>query len=494
MRKTAIFMVFSTLTACAVGPDYKRPSTVVDKQAGAVSDQQQAASETYKEAQSGAWKIAEPNDHTARGNWWEVFGDEQLNTLQTQLLAANQNIAAAEARYRQARASAQAARSAFFPDLALNASQSRSGGSVTNQLSTQNSVGTQYLATLDASWELDVWGRIRREVEAGEANAQASAGDYAAAMLSAQAELAQNYFLLRISDAQQQLLERTVGDYEKSLQLTKNQYAAGVAGRAEVTQAQAQLKAAQAQAVDNGITRGQLEHAIAILIGKAPADVAIEQTQITDSKSELDKPLPEIPLLVPSSLLERRPDIAAAERRVVAANANIGVARAAYFPDLSISASGGYRSKSFSDWFIAPNRFWSIGPNLAMPLFDAGLRSAQNRQAEAAYDETVANYRQTVLGGLQEVEDNLIALDHLGKEVQFQQEAVAASREALQLVNNQYKAGTVSFLNVLTAETTAFNNERTLLQAQGRQYTASVLLIKALGGGWDAEQLHGTEK
>lgn len=486
MRKTAIFIVFSTLAACAVGPDYKRPTTVVDKQTGVVDKQ---TADAYKEAQSGAWKIAEPSDHSARGNWWEVFGDEQLNALQTQLIAANQNIAAAEARYRQARASAQAARAAYFPDLSLNASATRAGGSVSNSVLTESGIATQKSASLDASWELDVWGRIRRQVEAGEASAQASAGDYAAAILSAQAELAQNYFLLRVSDAQQQLFERTVGDYEKSLQLTKNQYTAGVAGRAEVTQAQAQLKAAQAQAVDNAITRGQLEHAIAILIGKAPADVAIEQVQIANAQVGIDKALPEIPLTLPSSLLERRPDIAASERRVVAANANIGVARAAYFPVIGLSASGGYRSNSFSDWFTAPNRFWSIGPSLALPLFDGGLRSAQSRQAEAAYDETVANYRQTVLGSLQEVEDNLIALDHLEKEVQFQQDAVAASREALQLVNNQYKAGTVSFLDVLTAETTAFNNERTLLQAQGRQYTASVLLIKALGGGWDVGQL-----
>ena len=472
----AMVSVSLFLNACAVGPDYKRPSTVVDTQ----------SSDSFKEAQSGAWKIAEPNDHAARGTWWEIFGDEQLNTLQTQLLAANQNIAAAEARYRQARAAAQAARAAYFPNLSLNATAKRAGGSSSNLLSTQNGIVTQNTATLDASWELDVWGRIRRQVEAGEANAQASAGDYAAAMLSAQAELAQNYFLLRIADAQQQLLERTVVDYEKSLQLTRNQYAVGIAGRAEVTQAQAQLKAAQAQAVDNGIARGQLEHAIAILIGKAPVNVAIEQAQIASSAAGINKTLPDIPLTLPSSLLERRPDIAAAERRVVAANANVGVARAAYFPQISLSASGGYRSDSFSDWFTAPNRFWSVGPSLSLPLFDAGLRSAQNRQAEAVYDETVANYRQTVLGGLQEVEDNLIALDHLAKEVQYQQEAVAASHEALQLVNNQYKAGTVSFLNVLTAETTAFNNERTLLQAQGRQYTASVLLIKALGGGWDA--------
>jgi NodT family efflux transporter outer membrane factor (OMF) lipoprotein len=273
-----------------------------------------------------------------------------------------------------------------------------------------------------------------------------------------------------------------VADYEKSLQLTRNQYAVGVTGRAEVAQAETQLKSAQAQAVDNQIDRAQLEHAIAILIGKAPADVALTPAELTIE-------LPDIPLTLPSTLLERRPDIAAAERRVVAANAQIGVAKAAYFPVIGISASGGYRSDSFSDWFSAPNRFWSLGPTLALPLFDAGLRSSQSEQAVAAYDETVANYRQTVLIGLQEVEDNLIALDRLEQEVEYQQDAVRAAREALQLVNNQYKAGTVSYLNVITAETAAFTNERNLLQARGRQFTASVLLIKALGGGWDSAQL-----
>ena len=483
MQKLSFIVLCSLLAACAVGPDYKRPATAVDKP-DAVDQQDSAnnsAANAYKEAQSSAWKIAEPNDHTQRGNWWEVFGDEQLNALQMQLIASNQDVAAAEARYRQARAAAQAARAGYFPEVSLNAASTR-GSANSTQLSTQNAIVSQKTATLDASWELDLWGRIRREVEAGEASAQASAADYATALLSTQAELAQNYFLLRITDAQQKLLDRTVGDYEKSLQLTQNQYAVGIVSRADVAQAQAQLKAAQAQAVDTGITRAQLEHAIALLIGKAPADVALDQ-------ADMKAALPEIPLNLPSTLLERRPDIAAAERRVVAANAQIGVARAAYFPVVGISASGGYRSDSFSDWFTAPNRFWSIGPTLSLPLFDGGLRAAQSKQAVAAYDETVATYRQTVLGGLQEVEDNLVALDHLAREVQYQQDAVAAAREALQLVNNQYKAGTVSFLNVLTAETTAFTNERTLLQAQGRQYSASVLLIKALGGGWDAQQL-----
>ncbi len=467
--KTALIVMAGTLAACAVGPDYRRPETPV--------------SANYKEAESGRWKIATPNA-IEQGQWWEVFNSDELTRLQTELIAANQSVVAAEARYRQARAAARGARAAYFPNLSLNASSLRShiaNRSTRDEIS--SSTGSeQQTVTLDASWELDVWGRIRREVEAGNANALANKADLAAALLSAQAELAQNYFLLRITDAQQALLDRTVADYEKSLQLTRNQYAVGVTGRAEVAQAETQLKSAQAQAVDNQIDRAQLEHAIAILIGKAPADVALTPAELTIE-------LPDIPLTLPSTLLERRPDIAAAERRVVAANAQIGVAKAAYFPVIGISASGGYRSDSFSDWFSAPNRFWSLGPTLALPLFDAGLRSSQSEQAVAAYDETVANYRQTVLIGLQEVEDNLIALDRLKQEVEYQQDAVRAAREALQLVNNQYKAGTVSYLNVITAETAAFTNERNLLQARGRQFTASVLLIKALGGGWDSAQL-----
>ncbi len=481
-HKTVLALLVPLLSACAIGPDYQRPETAMPA--------------SYKEAQSDQWKIAEPADTAQRGNWWEAFSDTQLNALQTQLLVSNQNIVAAEARYRQARAAAQAARASFFPNLTLGASATRgSSNSSTTSNGAATSTGTttatassgivsQKTVALDASWELDVWGRIRREVEAGDASTQASAGDYAAAILSAQAELAQNYFLLRVTDAQKKLLDRTVADYERSLQLTQNRYNAGVAGRADVAQAQAQVKAAQAQAVDIEIDRAQLEHAIAILVGKAPADIAIAAADNVDAQTGMKGAPPEVPLQLPSALLERRPDIAAAERRVVAANAQVGIARAAYFPQLTLSATGGYRSANFSDLFDLPQRFWSIGPSLSLPLFDAGLRSAQNKQAIAAYDETVATYRQVVLTGLQEVEDNLVALERLTKEVQYQQEAVAASREALRLVNNQYKAGTVGFLNVLTAETAAFTNERTLLQAQGRQYTASVALIKALGGGW----------
>jgi NodT family efflux transporter outer membrane factor (OMF) lipoprotein len=469
-RITTLAISLSTivLASCAVGPDYKRPETAMPQQ--------------YKAAiaQDSAWKVAVPRDDAPRGDWWEIYGDAQLDALVQQLNETNQNVAAAEARYRQAQATARAASAAYFPVLGANASKTRRGSGAPNTVgNTINTggVGDDYSASLDASWELDLWGRIRRDVEASDAGVQASAADLAAARLSAQAQLAQNYFLLRIADAQQELLDRTVEDYRKSLQLTNNQYAAGVASRAEVMQAETQLKATQAQAVDNGVQRAQLENAIAILLGKAPVDVVLPSAPPPAQ-------LPVIPAEVPSQLLERRPDIAAAERRTAAANAEIGVAQAAYFPTLSLSASGGYQNSSFADWFSAPNRFWSVGPVLAQTLFDGGLRSANKQRAVAAYDETVATYRQTVLTGLQEVEDNLVALDLLRKELEYQEDAVRAARAALQLVNNQYKAGTVGYLNVITAETAALDNERNLLQVRGRQFTASVLLIKALGGGW----------
>jgi NodT family efflux transporter outer membrane factor (OMF) lipoprotein len=467
-RPTVLAISLAVLAGCAVGPDYQKPATAMPPH--------------YKAAlaQDSAWKVATPQDTSPRGNWWEVYGDAQLDALVLQLNASNQDVAAAAARYRQAQATARAASAAFFPTLGANASKLRRGAGSTNAVGntiTTGGVGDDYSAGLDASWELDLWGRIRRDVEAGAAGVEATAADLAAVRLSAQAQLVQNYFLLRIADAQQELLDRTVEDYRKSLQLTSNQYAVGVAGRAEVMQAETQLKAVQAQAVDNGVQRAQLENAIAILLGKAPADVVL-------ASAPPPARLPPIPAALPSQLLERRPDIAAAERRTAAANAEIGVAQAAYFPTLSLSASGGYQSSSFTDWFIVPNRFWSVGPALAQTLFDGGLRTANKQRAVAAYDETVATYRQTVLTGLQEVEDNLVALDLLQKELQYQEDAVRAARAALQLVNNQYKAGTVGYLNVITAETAALDNERNLLQVRGRQFTASVLLIKALGGGW----------
>jgi NodT family efflux transporter outer membrane factor (OMF) lipoprotein len=331
---------------------------------------------------------------------------------------------------------------------------------------------------VDASWEADVWGRIRRSVEGAEATAQASAADLDAARLSAQSALAQNYFQLRALDSQQQLLDETVAAYAKSLQLTRNRYAMGVAARVDVVQAEAQLKSTQAQAIDIGVQRARIEHAMAVLLGKPAAAFSLQ-------RAPLNAVPPDVPVGVPSRLLERRPDVAAAERRVAAANAGIGVAEAAFFPDFTLSASGGFASSSLAQWLTLPNRLWSVGPLVAATLFDGGRRRALSDQAVAAYEGEVATYRQTVLGAFAEVEDNLAALRILEQEAQIQQEALEAARQSLALTLNQYKAGTVSYLDVVTVQAAALNSERAAVDILVRQMDASVLLIKALGGGWD---------
>ncbi|USE80851.1 efflux transporter outer membrane subunit [Cupriavidus gilardii] len=446
------------LGACAVGPDYQRPEAPVTP--------------AFKEAPAewGQWKPAEPADASQRGDWWTVFGDPQLDALMARVKISNQTIAAAEAQYRQATAILRAARAGYFPVVSAQASvdRSRSGN---------GNISSGQTATLSASWELDLWGRVRRQVESSEASAQASEADLASTLLSTQATLAQTYFLLRVADAQQALLQRTVADYEKSLQLVRNQYQAGIAQRSDVLQSETQLKSAQAQLIDIQIERAQYEHAIAVLTGQPPAAFSLAPIDFAET-------VPRVPVAVPSQLLERRPDISAAERRVAAANAQIGVAQAAYYPTLSLSAAGGFTSSSLERWLSLPNRIWSIGPELALTLFDGGARSAAKEQAIAVYDQTVANYRQTVLTAFQEVEDNLAAARLLEQEAVVQNEALRSAREALSLVNNRYRAGTAGLLDVLTAQTAAYTAERTALSIAGRQLSASVVLIKALGGGW----------
>jgi NodT family efflux transporter outer membrane factor (OMF) lipoprotein len=443
------------LGGCVAGPDYVRPAMETPA--------------AYKEA--GNWKVAQPRDIEQRGRWWEIFGDRDLDALVAQIDVSNQNVRIAEAQFRQARALAQSARAGFYPRVsgggaATRSHSPRAGGSNTN-----------YELSLDATWEADVWGRVRRTVEAAEAGAQASAADLEAVRLSLQAELAQDYFQLRVLDAQRQLLDDTVRAFERSLELTKNRYAVGVAGKADVVQAEAQLKSTQAQAIDIGVQRAQLEHAIAVLIGRPPAEFTLRP-------EPLPVTMPSIPPGLPSELLERRPDIAAAERRVAAANAQIGVVQSAYFPSLTLSAAGGFQASSLANWLSLPNRFWSLGPALAQTLFDAGLRRALTDQAIAAYDANIAAYRQTVLNGFQEVEDNLAALRILEEEARVQDEAVRAARESLVLTLNQYKAGTISYLNVVIVQTAQLNNERTAVGILGQQLNAAVLLVKALGGGW----------
>jgi NodT family efflux transporter outer membrane factor (OMF) lipoprotein len=459
-----IFLPLSilALAGCAVGPDYRRPAVETPA--------------AYKEAQG--WKTAEPQDQAPRGRWWEIYGDAQLNALVQQVEVSNQNIRAAAAQYRQALALLGAARAGYFPTLSAGVAATRGqSASDSGASSSAAPIGDTARISLSASWEPDVWGRIGRVVESNQASAAASAADLQAALLSAQATLVQSYLQLRVVDAQRQLLDRTVAAYERSLQITRNRYEAGVAGRIDVAQAETQLKSTQAQAIDLGVQRTQLEHAIALLVGKAPADFKLEPNNALPGT-------PDIPVGVPSALLERRPDIAAAERRAASANAQIGVAQAAYFPALTLGASAGFQNSSFANLISLPNRFWSLGPALAATLFDGGARSAQKEQAVAAFDSNVATYRQTVLTGFQEVEDNLSALRILAQEALVQDDAAKSAAEFVTLANNQYVAGTVSYLNVVSAQATALGADRNALDINGRRLVASVSLLKALGGDW----------
>ena len=456
------------LAACSVGPKYVRPT--VDAPAA------------YKEA--GDWKVAQPRDDVKRDKWWEVFADAQLNSLVEQIDVANQNVRVAEANYRQARTLVQQARSGLFPSVTGNASFTRAQSAGTSTRA--GALSNAYVLSADASWEVDVWGRVRNTVSANVAGAQASAADLETVRLLAQSELALNYFQLRVLDEQRQLLNDTTAAFRKSFDLTRNRYTAGVAGKVDVVQAEQLLKATQAQAIDLGVQRAQLEHAIAVLIGKAPADFALAPVPLAVE-------VPPVPISVPSELLERRPDIAAAERRVAAANARVGVAKSAFFPALTLSGLGGFQSSSFADWLTVPSRFWAIGPAIAQSIFDAGLRRALTDQAIAIYDANVASYRQTVLGGFVEVEDNLAALRILEEEEKVQRDATAAARQSMDLTVNQYKAGTVSFLNVVIVQSSWLNNERALVGIRGRRLAAAVTLVKALGGGWQTTQLADTD-
>jgi NodT family efflux transporter outer membrane factor (OMF) lipoprotein len=469
MRASALAAIVMLVGGCMVGPDYVRPTA--------------PTSPAFKESEG--WKPAQPSDDAPRGAWWEVFRDADLNALEREVDISNQTVQAAEAQVRNANAAIQAARAGLFPTVSANAAATRSGrGSSGNAGTAGNSSGVSnnYNLAVDASWEIDLWGRVRRGVEASEATAQATSADLAAAKLSVQATLAQSYLLLRVQDAQIRLLEDTVAAYEKALQLTRNQYAAGTVARGDVAQAEAQLKSTQAQVFDAKITRGQLEHAIAVLIGKPPAEVAIAPRAV-------DATFPAIPATVPSELLERRPDIAASERRVASANAQIGVAQAAFFPTLSLSATGGFQNSAIGNLLSLPSRYWSLGAALAQTIFDAGLRDAQKAQAIATYDETVANYRSTVLTAFQDVEDNLIALGLLEQEAGVQDDAVKAAQESAAIAFNQYKAGTATYIVVVVLQAAELNNERAALAILGRRLTASVGLIKALGGGWNATSL-----
>lgn len=474
-RALSLGLCVLLLSACAIGPDYQRP--------------QVAEPVHYKEAEG--WRQANPSDALARGAWWELYGDAQLNGLIDKLNSSNQSVAQAEAQFRQARALVRSSRGSFFPSVDLSAGKTRASqgtGSSSSALSSSSSgIRDTYNTQLGVSWEADVWGKLRRDLEANEASAEASFADLAAMRLSQQSELAQNYLQLRVIDEQKRLLEATVAAYQRSLTMTQNQYQAGVSGKDAVAQAQTQLKSTQADLIDLIWQRAQFENAIAVLIGVPPAEFNL-------AESKTIPVLPQVPLGVPSQLLERRPDIASAERSVIAANAKIGVAKAAYYPDLTLSLAGGYSSSTYADWISLPNRFWSVGPKLAMTLFDGGQRSAEVDRTEAVYDQTVAKYRQTVLDGFREVENYMVQLKVMEDEAGVRQQALDSAREALRLTENQYKAGLIAYLDVVTSQTTALSNERSVLSLLQSRLIASVQLIAAMGGGWDGQLQAGEQK
>ena len=465
MKRTnaAAFLIGSlSLMACAVGPDYARPPVETPA--------------AYKE-QTGDWKPASPQDAASRGPWWTIYNDPALNALEEQVEISNQNLKAAEAAYRASRAIIAESEATLFPSLTLTgaATRSHTGQPVSK---TQN----QYTTDLGASWEPDVWGRIRRTVESDVASAQASAADLASAQLSAQSDLATTYFSLRAQDELKNLLNETVKGQTQALKIVQNQYDSGVVAKADVITAETQLETTQAQAINADVRRTQLEHAIAVLIGKAPADFSL-------APAPLATETPLIPAEVPSALLERRPDIAAAERQMAAANAQIGVETAAFFPNLTLSASYGYAAAALGKLLQASNSLWSFGPALAETLLDFGARSARVDQAKATFDQSVATYRQTVLTAFQQVEDQLAASRILADQARAEDIAVKSAHQAERLSLNQYKAGIVPYSSVIIAQTTTLNNEQNALAVRQSRFVASVALIQALGGSWDASRL-----
>jgi len=475
-RSNRYFWIFAIsalvgLNGCAVGPKYQRPSVPM--------------APAYKEDGPQTWKHAQPNAAVPRGKWWEIYNDPQLNALEEQVSISNQNVIQAMAQYREARDQVRIARSSLFPSASISPSitNSRQSGTISNNvINFTSGTRTIYSMPVDVSYQADVWSSIRRSVTAARDNAQASAADLENARLAYQAQLADYYFELHGLDADADLLQRTVRSYEQYLQLTKDRMESGVASGQDVAQAETQLETTRAQLIDVGVARAQYEHAIAVLIGKPPAQLSIPPVVL--------KMLPpETPTGLPSDLLQRRPDIAAAERQVASANEQIGIAKAAFFPSVLLGASAGVQSTGPGDWFTWPSHFWSVGPQLVQYVFEGGKRRGQLDLQRAAYDATVAGYRQTVLTAFQQIEDQLAALRILAQEAQIQDSAVKAAQQSLDIATAQYKAGTTDYLTVLTAQTTALANERTAVDLVTRRLSASVLLIEAIGGGWDASRL-----
>ena len=466
MRRTAFLGFALALAACSVGPDYQRPSA--------------PTTATYKE--TADWKPATPKAAASGQPWWSIYDDPTLDRLESQVNVSNQNLKAVEAAYRQAVAVVAENRASFFPSIGIDPAMTRSkpttgsfgGGRIRNSFS----------LPVDASWVIDIWGQVRRTVESATATAQADAAQLAAARLSAQATLAQDYFQLRVNDAQHKLLEDTVAAYTVQLRITRNKYDAGNAAKSDMAQAQATLENARSQMVALGVARAQLEHAIAVLIGQPPASFALAPTP-----ASLALQVPVAPAGVPSTLLERNPTVAQAERQMAAANAQIGVAVAGYFPSLTLTGSYGFTSSMLDTLLRASSLTWSFGPQIAANIFNGGLTTAQVEAAHAAYDESVANYRQSALTAFQGVEDNLAALKVLQDQAQVQDAAVASASEAERLILNQYRAGTVDYTSVVTAEATALGDRQTALSVLQSRLNASVLLVENLGGGWSSAEL-----
>jgi NodT family efflux transporter outer membrane factor (OMF) lipoprotein len=466
------------LAACMVGPKYQRPTAPVPP--------------AYKEspppnsAQTTNWNPAKPNDGAARGKWWQAFNDPQLDALENQVNISNQNILAAEAQFRAARDSVRIARSGLFPTATAGVTytSSRTSSTLFNVAAGNLTSGerTVYNLPVDVSYQADIWGSTRRTVRSSEESAQATAAQLENVRLAFQAALAQDYFELHGVDGERALLEQTVKSYTEYLQLTKDRQASGVASGADVAQAETQLKTAQAQLIDLGVARAQFEHAIAILTGKPPAELTIPPEPIKSQP-------PDITAGIPSDLLQRRPDIAAAERQMATANDQIGIAKAAFFPSLLLTGSVGLESGSIGDWFTWPSRIWSVGPQVAETVFDAGRRHAQSDLARADFDTSVANYRQTVLTAFQQVEDNLAALRILADENRAEDDAIKAAQESLDVSTYQYKAGVASYLQVITAQAFVLQDKLASVNVHTRRMAASVLLIEALGGGWNVASL-----
>jgi NodT family efflux transporter outer membrane factor (OMF) lipoprotein len=466
------------LSGCMVGPKYVKPLAPLAP----------GFKETTDWKEGDGWKIAKPDDALLRGKWWELYRDAKLNELEEQVDPSNQTLKIAEANFRQARAVIRFNRAAEAPTIGTSPSISAVRDSANRPYfppSLANNGTGDLTLPFDLSYEIDLWGRIRRTVTAAREEAQASAGDLETVRLSLHAELAVDYFEVRSADAQKKLLDDTVKAYSQALGLTENRFKGGAAPKSDVAQAQTQLDAAGVLATDIMLQRAQYEHALAILIGKPPAAFSLLSVPINVQPPEL----PSVPVALPAQLLERRPDIAAAERRMAAANEQIGIAQAAYYPTLNLAAAAGLEGSSLLNWFNWPSRFWAVGPGMSETLFDGGRRRATTESARAGYDASVANYRQSVLTSFQQVEDNLVLLRGLSTESAQQHEATASAEESLRLFQNRYAGGVDTYLQVVTSQTTALANERNDIDIMRRQFEANVLLIKALGGGWDISTL-----